>query len=883
MRKLRVGFITPALYWGGAERWMLDLARLSTDRLDWVGIATVQSVNRDATMASLFEQIMPVYEYGPEAVAKLLPKADVLIAWGVCDLRELTAGFAGPIVFVGHGQGQFDHHAASAAVPGATHFAAVARAAVPPIVAAGVPEERIAVLYNGIDPERCRQTSTRAATRHKLDVADEEFLVAYVGRLVPEKAPQIVARAVAKLQAVAELSSDSDTAAAPIQEYRAVFVGDGWAMETERAAIQEVLPDALFTGRVENVGDYYAAADCFALASPREGFSMGMLEAMYCGVPCALTRVGVLPELETQHGRHWESIEPGRRKTPVDLAHAIRRIAEMPAEERIARAQRCQAIVEENYLARQMADRWIEHLATVVGNWKLEAGGTLEAGSSKLEAGGKKEETTHEPGRLKMEDEPKPTDLTNPTDPPDRASTSLTTDNGQLATNDCPFERAYVINLRRRPDRKKAFFDRLAKADWPTHWPQPEVYEAIDGDRVGVPPEFQHGGGAYGCRMSHLRILQDCLMEGIDGVLVFEDDAELTPGIGSRLAEFFEKVPDDWEGIMPGGQHHAPPGLVKGHPEVVRVNNAQRTHCYIARRRYLRGLQQRWGNSQQHIDWRMKDFHNKYRVYAPQEWLVGQCGGRSDVYNGQKPPEWWNDPKGPEPVLLLEAPREVMEELRQHGFHSGMRRNRDGIDVGLVDAYGQKTASERKAKLAAWVRCLHQECCGGWIATVWHPKARVGDFQGLAPGGVFEIAATTVDEALEQLPERLRARLEKSLTERRPAVVLLDAPREAFERLLRTGFHGGYWRHTETGIDNGLRRIYSGPEDPGVRAEALKKWCKELLTEADRDGLVLTVWHPGAVPMGELTAEKLAEASGRRVIPIRAGTAEEARKKWEES
>jgi len=37
-RRLRVGFITPALYWGGAERWMLDLARLSADRLDWVGV-----------------------------------------------------------------------------------------------------------------------------------------------------------------------------------------------------------------------------------------------------------------------------------------------------------------------------------------------------------------------------------------------------------------------------------------------------------------------------------------------------------------------------------------------------------------------------------------------------------------------------------------------------------------------------------------------------------------------------------------------------------------------------------------------------------------------------------------------------------------------------
>lgn len=47
---------------------------------------------------------------------------------------------------------------------------------------------------------------------------------------------------------------------------------------------------------------------CFVQASPVEGFSMGMLEAMLCGVPCALTHVGVLLELERRHGRHWESI-----------------------------------------------------------------------------------------------------------------------------------------------------------------------------------------------------------------------------------------------------------------------------------------------------------------------------------------------------------------------------------------------------------------------------------------------------------------------------------------------------------------------------------------------------------------------------------------------
>jgi hypothetical protein len=528
---------------------------------------------------------------------------------------------------------------------------------------------------------------------------------------------------------------------------------------------------------------------------------------------------------------------PARPETAADLSEAIGRIAGMPAAELEARTNRCREIVDANYLASHMADRKaVDRKPIIQPRMKGKGEGAME--------------TT-----------------------------------GELLA---PFERAYVINLRRRPDRLKAFFDRLAKADWPVHWPRPEVYEAIDGDQVGTPEEFVHGGGAYGCRMSHLRLLQDCLMHDIKSVMVFEDDAELTPNIGPQLAEFCAAAPDDWEGLMPGGQHHQPPDAVAGSPGVIRIKNAQRTHCYIARGEYLKSLQRRWGCSNIHIDWRMKDFHHKFRVYGPAvdgapRWLVGQAGGRSDVYKGQKPPEWWNTPNEPQPLIVLHSPREVMEELRNRGFHSGMRRNKDGIDVGLAEAYATANAGQRKSKLKAWVKCLQQECCGGWIVTAWHPQAKLSHFEGLVGGDMIEVTAVSVEEALSQLSETMRTRLERSIAERVTSIVLLDAPRDVFEALRTTGFHAGNWRHEGSGIDNGLRAIYSGTEDPEARAEALKKWCKVLLTEADRDGQVLMAWHPGAVPMGALTAEHLEKAAGRRVVVIKAATAEEARKMWEES
>ena len=105
-------------------------------------------------------------------------------------------------------------------------------------------------------------------------------------------------------------------------------------------------------------------------------------------------------------------------------------------------------------------------------------------------------------------------------------------------------ERVYVINLKRRPDRLRTFFQRLEQYGWP--FKEPIVYPAIEGDKVGVPPEFTQGGGAYGCRMSHLRILQDCLMDDVQSVMILEDDADLCEGFPEKVAEFLEKVPTDW-------------------------------------------------------------------------------------------------------------------------------------------------------------------------------------------------------------------------------------------------------------------------------------------------------------------------------------------------
>ena len=75
-----------------------------------------------------------------------------------------------------------------------------------------------------------------------------------------------------------------------------VLVGSGRdeAMLREAAA---GLPNVIFAGQVDNVGDYLAAFDVFLYPSRHEGLGSTMLDALACGLPVVATRAGGIPEV----------------------------------------------------------------------------------------------------------------------------------------------------------------------------------------------------------------------------------------------------------------------------------------------------------------------------------------------------------------------------------------------------------------------------------------------------------------------------------------------------------------------------------------------------------------------------------------------------------
>ncbi len=144
------------------------------------------------------------------------------------------------------------------------------------------PRERVRVVPVGLPlAELAADTERRRAARALLGIAADAPVVAFVGRLVPVKEPDVA------LDAFARVLVRHPTA-------RLLVAGGGPLLAPLRA---RGVPNVHWLGWRDDVADVLAAADVALLSSRNEGTPVALIEAAAAGVPAVATRVGGVPSV----------------------------------------------------------------------------------------------------------------------------------------------------------------------------------------------------------------------------------------------------------------------------------------------------------------------------------------------------------------------------------------------------------------------------------------------------------------------------------------------------------------------------------------------------------------------------------------------------------
>lgn len=220
-----------------------------------------------------------------------------------------------------------------------THFIAVSGGLQKALLQQGIPEKRVAVIYNGLNPADFDVDHTPGTWRQKMGISPDVPLVAIIGRLHPVKGHRFFLQAAADI-----LQSRPDV--------RFVVVGCG----PERPRLEEyaqrlgINHGVIFTGFVSDVSEVLPDLNLLVIPSLWEGFGLTALEAMVAGVPVVATSVGGLPEV-VDHGTTGLLVPPA---DDTGLARGINWMLDHPREAGDM-AQLAKSAVEEKFTAAVMA------------------------------------------------------------------------------------------------------------------------------------------------------------------------------------------------------------------------------------------------------------------------------------------------------------------------------------------------------------------------------------------------------------------------------------------------------------------------------------------------------------------------------------------------
>ena len=221
------------------------------------------------------------------------------------------------------------------------------------------PSTPICFVPNGVDLAPFDDLPPRSVLEAQYPELKGKFVLLFFGRVHIKKGLDLLAEALSRT----------------VPEHRDLHLlvagtDDGaWVPFRDRMSSLGLADSMTYLGHVagKRARQVWGAADAFVLPSYSEGFSMAVLEALACSLPCLITTACHFPELAAAGG----GIEVAA--TAESVTQGLRDLIERTPAERARLGQIGRRIVEENYTW----DRQAERLASVYA-W-LKGGGTAPA------------------------------------------------------------------------------------------------------------------------------------------------------------------------------------------------------------------------------------------------------------------------------------------------------------------------------------------------------------------------------------------------------------------------------------------------------------------------------------------------------------------------
>lgn len=186
--------------------------------------------------------------------------------------------------------------------------------------------------------------------------------------------------------------------------------------------------------------------------------------------------------------------------------------------------------------------------------------------------------------------------------------------------------RAYVINLKRRPDRLEHITKECKKHDI-----EMVLVEASDG-KVDFPEHKGIMQGAMGCYTSHIKALK-LIKESGDHAFILEDDCVFIDNFWEEHSKRIEELPDDWDLYFLGGSLLWDNAIEDYSTHLKRAKNVLCTQSYMVNAYSVDGLIKHLEKRAFKVDVLLTDYQKENNCFISYPELTWQLKGYSDLVN----------------------------------------------------------------------------------------------------------------------------------------------------------------------------------------------------------------------------------------------------------